>query len=172
MDTHQIDYVLKHHSSTKPYYKGTYASDQLPREISTVKQCYVVNTDPSNKTGSHWVAFYFEGGKGEFFDSYGNEPSFYSSTFTTFLQRNSLSWVYNTKRVQGAVSTVCGQYCIYYIMKRCRDQGLSRIMSVFGNDYRQNDQKINDWFNQRFDSSFPMQDVSFILKQVAQRLSV
>ena len=135
MDTTQIDYVLKQHPSIRTYYGGTYPSDALPRDIGLDKQCFVVNVDPSSQPGSHWVAFYFEGGKGEFFDSYGNEPSFYSKRFTTFLQRNSVSWIYNRKRVQGTLSTVCGQYCIFYNLKRCQDYKLTRIVSAFGNDF-------------------------------------
>jgi hypothetical protein len=35
----------------------------------------IVNTDPHNKPGSHWVAIYGDGdGHTEFFDSYGKPP--------------------------------------------------------------------------------------------------
>nr|DAC81423.1 TPA_asm: adenain [Strongylocentrotus sea urchin adintovirus] len=172
MDTSQIDYVLKQHPSIRTYYGGTYPSDALPRDIGLDKQCFVVNVDPRSQPGSHWVAFYFEGGKGEFFDSYGNEPSFYSKRFTTFLQRNSVSWIYNSKRVQGTLSTVCGQYCIFYNLKRCQGYTLTPIVSAFGNDFNKNDSKINNWFNRRYGSSFPVHDVSFVLSQVAKSLSI
>jgi hypothetical protein len=38
---------------------GVFASDQLPELIEKYPCGFVVNTDPSNQSGTHWLAFYF-----------------------------------------------------------------------------------------------------------------
>ena len=46
---------------------------QLPNHIDPTKAAaFVVNTDPSDQPGSHWVALYYDGlGQFEYFDSFG-----------------------------------------------------------------------------------------------------
>jgi hypothetical protein len=58
-------------------------SDCLPLETRKTPRGYILNTDPSDKPGSHWVAMYLtEDGEREFWDSYGQAPGFYSQNFT------------------------------------------------------------------------------------------
>ena len=38
-------------------YLGTMSSDKMPKYIKE-EQCFILNTEPSNKSGIHWVAFY------------------------------------------------------------------------------------------------------------------
>ena len=168
MDTHQITYVLKHHPSTKSYFRGVYALDEIPRVLKGDKHCCVVNTDPSDQSGSHWLAMYFEGGKGEFFCSYGNPPSFYDERLENFMDTFSNMWNFNSKRLQGTFSTVCGQYCIFYLIKKCEGRTLRNIVSLFGNDLHKNDGKVNDWFNRKYNSSFPTHDIEFTFTQFSR----
>ena len=172
MDTTQIHHVLSNHPSTKSCFKGVFASDEFPNKINRHrKQCYVVNTDPSSKPGLHWVAFYYSDGEGFFFDSYGNPPDFYKHEFKEHLDRNADSWTYNTKRLQGTMSSVCGQYCIFFLIKRCRSSpklSYSHILRSFGRDYDRNDKKVNTWFNHTFKVTLPVHDVDFTVRQVAR----
>ena len=69
-----------------PFTKTVSPSDRLPHGIRTKPRGYILNTDPSNKRGSHWVAMYLmEHGKGEYWDSYGEAPGLYTQNFTQFL---------------------------------------------------------------------------------------
>ena len=75
MNTQQIDSLLKRDPFSKKIFKKVCALDQI--EQPTSPSAYVINSDPSNKPGEHWVAVYFDkNGKGEYFDSYGLPPSF------------------------------------------------------------------------------------------------
>lgn len=168
MDTLQIDHVLKNHPATKDYFEGVFALDEIPRVLTKNKYCYIFNSDTRDKPGSHWLAFYYNGSRGEFFDSYGNSPSFYSQDFKEFLDKHIKTWDFNTKRFQGTFSTVCGQYCIYYLIKRCEGKGLRNVANVFSHDLNKNDRKVNTWFNQKYNSSFPTHDLKFTLSQIAQ----
>ena len=72
-------------------------------------------------------------------DSYGLPPSSYSRKFTNFLNNNSNSLIFNTVTLQSINSKVCGHYCIYYALFRCRDINMSTIVHRFSNNKRRND---------------------------------
>ena len=75
MNTFQLPQVLTKYPFTKRSFAGVYryACDQLSSiEIRKYPKSFVVNTDPMELPGTHWIAIYFnEQMKGEFFDSYG-----------------------------------------------------------------------------------------------------
>ena len=74
MDTLQIERLLKKDLRTKNIFKKVCALDQL--EKPTFPSGYVINSDPNNEPGEHWVAVYFEKrGRGEYFDSYRLSPT-------------------------------------------------------------------------------------------------
>ena len=64
---------------------------------------FVVNTDPMELLGTHWIAIYFkEQMKGEFLDSFGNKH------FSDFMNRNAVKWEHNKIQLRSAFSIVCG----------------------------------------------------------------
>jgi hypothetical protein len=84
--------ILKNDPFTKTVFTDVLPSDRLPREIRKRPGVYIINTDPSDKPGWHWVAIYFtEVGKGEFWDWYGQAPGFYNKNFTQYLDKH---WVH------------------------------------------------------------------------------
>lgn len=118
MDTVQIlRYLSRLHNVQNV---GVYAADCLPYRISP-STAIVVNTDPHNEDGTHWVAFYLDGeeeGKGiiEYFDSFGQPPHF--QFYQEFLRRNGRRYIYNDHRLQSDNSMVCGLYCLVYLYLR------------------------------------------------------
>ena len=71
MNTFQLAQVLTKDSFSKDSFAGVYACDELSSiEINEYPKSLVVNTDPMELPGTHWIAIYFnEQMKGEFFDS-------------------------------------------------------------------------------------------------------
>ena len=62
----------------KNHFIGVYAADQLPHFIHTFPAAIIINTDPSHKSGEHWVAIYIANtGHGEYMDSYGLPPIYH-----------------------------------------------------------------------------------------------
>lgn len=145
MDTNDITRVLTADPHTGPLFVGVYACDQLPLKISRPSLC-VANTDPSTKGGMHWVSFYFpKSGPSEFFDSYGRKPTVWQHY--AFLKRNSNQWVYNKQDLQALGSTVCGQYCVMYLLYRARGIAMSEFLSNFSkNDLAFNDNLVAKMF--------------------------
>ena len=113
---------------------------------------YIVNVDGSDKPGSHWVAMFFpttpdgEGdGVAEFMDPLGEKPNHYSEHFKTFLENNSSTYIYNKYVLQSPWSNVCGQYCLFYALHRCRNIPMSTITNMFTNDKEWNDMLVRDF---------------------------
>jgi len=142
MNTRQISAVLRADPSTKLSFQGVFPSNMLPDETKRYPAAFVANVDPSKQPGSHWCAFYFTRDKrGEFFDSYGQEPQEYTQAFQDFLNRNSIVWTYNHRCLQSLDSNVCGHYCLYYLLNRCRDINMKKVVDRFTLN-----KKLNDTF--------------------------
>ena len=113
--------ILKNDSFTKTVFTDVLPSDRLPHEIRKRPRGYILNTDPSDKPGSHWVAVYLtEDGKGEFWDSYGKAPGFYTKKFSQFLNKHCSTFAWNRRVLQAPLSDVCGQYTLFFALHRCR----------------------------------------------------
>ena len=92
MNTLALDKILSSDTFVRDVFGGVFPSDKLPHEVKNYPKAYVANVDKASSPGSHWVAIYFENHKnGEFFDSLGEKPGTYSSSFTSFLDRNCTS---------------------------------------------------------------------------------
>ena len=53
----QLDYLARDDPQLKPVFYGTVACDRLPKSpVKTQPQGYIVNTDPHDQPGQHWLA--------------------------------------------------------------------------------------------------------------------
>ena len=103
---------------------GVFARDELPELFREIRPwCLILNTDPKNQPGTHWLALYAPIAGGiELFDSFGLSPRIYSLDFLDSLH---LSF-----SLQSPSSSVCGHYCIVYIYLRSRNNSLSDIVNL------------------------------------------
>ena len=156
MDTVQLTLILRKDRYTRGVFQGVYPSDKLPTSVSSYPALFIANVDASDKPGSHWLAFYFtKDREGEFFDSYGLPPSNYSRTFTSFLNNNSSSWIFNTVTLQSVNSKVCGHYCLYFALFRSRQVNMSTIVYRFSSDKSRNDFLVKRFIEKHFPLSLP-----------------
>ncbi len=105
----------------------------------------ISNTQKSDKAGEHWVAFYFpRKGPDEFFDYMGQMPEYYG----TELENNLTKRFYiSSDQIQDSNSDLCGQYCVYYVMRRHEGYSMQSLVNVFNrNDTKNNDVIIREWF--------------------------
>lgn len=130
MNTDEIERML---SSCKPLFLGVYSRDNLPNHQHGL---LVANTDPEDRAGTHWIAIYTDGRRGEYFDSLGREPY---ATFRDYLNKHCEHWIYNDRQIQSIASRFCGHYCVYYCMLKCRGVDLRRIVNRFTDDTGFND---------------------------------
>ena len=171
METQEIYAALKTKPSTKDCFNSVYPIDKLPPKknlrYSTEGEGFiVVNTDPSYKKGSHWVAICIspsEYSADEFFDSYGEEPP---PQIKDYLEGN---YLVQTNQLQSYDTTVCGQWCIFYIWKRCNGFSFGEIVKAFKDNTPENNDK---YINSKINNCFPgkkqkLLDVSLIAQQIS-----
>jgi len=119
--------------------------------------------------GSHWVAFFVDhSNRAEYFDAYGEEPKLRS--FRSFLEK-AASWRHNQVKIQGGVSTACGQFCLFYLLHRARGVSMARITAVFSlTDFEWNDEEATEVLNNHFGVKLDSFDQDFVVEQICHSL--
>ena len=119
------------------------AKDTLPAVISTYPSAFVCNTHDGDQPGEHCVATYVDG-IGYYFDPYGQKPQ--HAEFTNFMNEHCLQWLTNDHILHSPISTVCGQYCVAFLMFRCRNIiSMHAFARVFTSYLIVNDCRVFDW---------------------------
>ena len=115
LNTFQLTAALEKNPITKKCFDGVYPRDIL-KSIKKTPQMIIVNTDPSTKSGKHWILLYFDAqGHAEIFDSLGNDVASYHSSIKKFIQRHYTHYMHAVHdRIQPKGTTLCGHYCLYY----------------------------------------------------------
>ena len=121
MDGIQINRLLR----PLNIFRGVYASDRLP--ISPRNGVYIINLDPSNLPGSHWVAVYLRNHLAEYFDSYGLLP--FVPNIINFLK--TFTVIHNRVQIQSFRSDICGEYCCLYTVSKSLGQTLHKFLTHF-----------------------------------------
>ena len=131
MNANELRKVLAINWRVRREFRGVYPSDRLPKFIVNGQaHAFIINTDPHNKPGEHWVALYITSfGKCIYFDSFGIPP--FIPAIQNFISRNSLNMTYNRLVLQPFSSLKCGLYCIYFIYKMCYGYGLYELLQPF-----------------------------------------
>jgi hypothetical protein len=129
MDTLQINHALM---EWKPVFKGTFAINQIPT-VYTLDPPFalVLNMDAYPSKGSHWVAMYCNNKESvEYFDSGGMPPPNHDN-LDLILNRYNNNVVYNPKRLQSSCTSVCGEYCILYLICRLHNISFTHFVDFF-----------------------------------------
>ena len=131
MNTLEINKHFKGYSC----YAGTFACDELPsNQLSKKPFALIMNTDPVDKPGQHWVAIFVDKhNNAEYFDSYGFPP-LNVSVYKFFENQNVASFIHNTIQLQGVTATTCGAYCITFLKLRCQNISFNEIILLDFND--------------------------------------
>lgn len=169
MNSAEIDYALRNDICTGDTFGGVFPSDILKDILKhrSLPICYVINTDPASKPGTHWVAFYFPQSLNEHvevFDSFGQViPAVFKQFAKKYGHPNSIESV--TQQLQSDWSTACGQYCIYYLTLRNRGRSLNEIVRGFTPDDRNwNDAMVTAFVNKHFNMDLEAIDYPFIMQ--------
>ncbi|MCP4349424.1 MAG: hypothetical protein GY795_28420 [Desulfobacterales bacterium] len=147
---------------------GVFPSDKLPKTCKK-HSGFIANTDPSHKPGVHWVAIFVNSdGIAEYFDSYGLKP--FVPSISKFLEQYKERF-YNKKPIQGSLSSVCGHYCLYFLIKRWSNVPMEDILQKFTENGEENDMLITDWVNETFDMCTDTYDFEFLVNQICITMS-
>lgn len=122
------------------------AADELV-SVESEEFAIICNTENHKVKRGHWVAFFKTHREGiEFFDSFGLHPALYSKHFMLFLNKHTNgaeTFARNDFRLQDFDSTVCGNYCVYYLYMRSVGFSLPSSLCIFSpNHFKQNDELV------------------------------
>lgn len=109
MNTSEINKALRGFK----HYKGCFSCDLIP--APSIPSSFVINTDPSNQAGEHWVAMAFsKQGESFYFDSFGFPPFVpqIASYVNKYCKRGV---IYNSQTLQHPDSSSCGLFCVDFI---------------------------------------------------------
>lgn len=167
MNGKEIETLAKKHPSIAAKFRGVFSSNTLP-EPST-DGFYIANLDPDTEAGTHWIAMDVRSGKEKsiYFDSYGYPPC--QRAFLHFLP---VDYVHNNKRLQHLLSTACGQWCLYFLLRRAQNWSLNDIVKPFLDQGKShcrsiiNDHVVNHKVEKLFNTDLDVIDHAFATEQL------
>lgn len=143
----QIHRILSKDKYASRNFVGVFASNEIPYVKG--QSAIIVNTDTHDKEGSHWLAMYIQDEHTlDFFDSYGFPPSTYGPYIESYVHQFKHVKM-NKKPFQSLSSNVCGQYCMYFLLKRCQGLSMDYILYLF-NRNKNNDFIMYQLFKKRY----------------------
>lgn len=123
MNSLQINSLLQN----VPSFLGVFSADTLP-DICPSSFSLIVNTDSSDKAGTHWQAIVVLDGIAHFFDSFGGMPRV--QKIKQFCKRFPVVH-YNRKKHQNVSEETCGGYCVLVISEMNKGRSFNSILQTF-----------------------------------------
>ena len=151
LNDRQLSYLAYEHPVLKKYYVGTFSCDRLPKHSDKSRpHSYIVNTDPHDKPGQHWIALWTQNNVCEVMDSYALPLDYYSQAQP--LRDWLTQWKYvvtNGTSLQGLHSQACGHYALMYLKTRAHGFTLQDFVKNFS-DYNRvkNDHHVGELLKQ------------------------
>ena len=145
MNTFELQSYLLDSINHKDFQIGVLASDEL-KSVTYQHFCIIVNSDPSNLPGQHWVCLLKRSKTIEFFDSFGKDIRFYGRNFEKFVQMHGGKVKYNFTQLQSNQSLLCGQYCLFFLIYRNLNVSFYNILNCFSQDFDANDTIVSTFF--------------------------
>ena len=133
-----------------PHFLGCYSDDEIAKLVLKPTCFLIVNLDISKKPGSHWLALGIFPNHIEVFDSLGFDffswPSLPNGILSFIHKVSFKKRIKVNPRLQSKTSTLCGLFCVFYIMLRSKFS-LSRIIKYFSlSSLASNDYKLLKFF--------------------------
>ncbi len=166
MNGHEIEYALRAERLVRDKFIGVFPADQIPGK--EYPGGYIINTDVHGRPGQHWVAFYCtESGSLQAFDSFGVNSGSYPEHIKEWMDESYTLLSQNV--LQSADSTLCGNYCLYFLLLRCHGLTYEDVISVFCNDKETNDFHVCRFINEYFKLRTQIQDSTFIIQKLKEK---
>ena len=143
----EINKVLENNNVTKRFFIGTYPSCITPK-TSKRTYAFITNVDEHDMPGLHWNAWFVEGRKISFFDSFGRDwedetlPKHYRDTVKLFEKIH-----YTTDRVQGWDSVACGFFCVHFLYIKSLGLDYDDFLADYTMDFEKNDRIVHEFYN-------------------------
>ena len=142
----QLDHLARTNPSLCCVFYGTVPCDRLPKTLPQEgPTAYIVNTDPHDKPGVHWIALWADKDKCEILDSYGLPLDAYGTAepLKAWLDRHFKYHIFNGKSLQPLFSQSCGGYALMFLIDRAEGRDMNAFLSRFKkNEFVENDRKV------------------------------
>ena len=133
-----------------PHFLGCFMDDEIQNLKLSPGCLLIVNLDVSNQPGSHWIALGIFQNTIEVFDPLGFQLFSWPSLpvgLLSFLHSVSQHKTVNVSPpIQSKTSTLCGLYCIFYVLLRPKFS-VSAITNYFSSHLSTNDSKLIRFFH-------------------------
>lgn len=144
LNNEQLDYLAYEHLGS--IYGGTLPCDRLPMTQDRAgRRAFIVNTDPHDRPGTHWVALWTDRDECELFDSIAMPLGYYKTAapLEIWIERHYLTCASNADAVQAITNQTCGYYCLFYLLAKHRGQSMSTFLTMFDtSNYLANDELV------------------------------
>ena len=70
--------------------------------------------------------------------------------FTNFMNKHCSDWSSNDRIYQSHISTICGQYCVAFLMFRCRNVSMHAFSRLFTTDLVANECRMFNWLGAEY----------------------
>ena len=165
MNSAEIDSLIRRDGCSSATFLGVYPRDRLPDPTTiplSPPVTLIVNHDASGSPGTHWSAMYAHPREriGCYFDPWGAPPLPPFSAFLDVL--TSGNWVYNDRRLQSALSTTCGQFCLVFVWHKCRDYPFADILDMFHDSQVVNDRQVVRFVGEHYGMRTNSVDMEFL----------
>lgn len=177
MDSKQLFAILNNDTYVRQSnFLGVFALDLIPFQAVKSPCCFIANNKKSNNSGEHWVAvFKTEDNVGVYFDSMGYSPYTLPEIADVLEPCDKVIW--NEQQLQSHFSTVCGDYCIFFLIHMAKNYSLEIIVNLLNDagDVFSNDALIYSYIRERYPESdiknLSIVDYPFIFSQLAQNIN-
>ena len=141
----QLDCLARDDPQLKPYFYGSVACDRLPKKPDKkAPRAYIVNTDPHDQPGQHWLALWTYQNVYEVMDSYAIPLERYeqATPLREWIVRHWKYMLANGKSLQAVNSKSCDDFALLYMKAKVRGSTLQKLLNGFSDhDYVSNDHK-------------------------------
>ena len=140
----QLDYLAREDPCLKPSFHGVLAANELPkRPVTRHPRAYIVNTDPADRPGHHWLAFWTHQDTCEILDTFALPLEHYQAPWIEQWVKQWKYRVQNSEPLQTIQSNSCGHYCLFYLKYKARGHSLQDFLSRFSDtDFVHNDHQV------------------------------
>ena len=133
MNEYELFKLANSNKELKKVFVGIFASDELLKYDTTrhsPPMAFIINTEPRDKPGQHWVALYIDSdSKAQFFCSYGSRPS---SVILDFCRRYTCPpATFSMWSLQSPAASSCGPWTVLFLASRARGSSLLQFVQRF-----------------------------------------
>lgn len=129
MNSEEFWQALQDCTARKATAVSFYVTDKIPAAFTMLPAVCIADKHPSNLLGEHWTGIFQEFDESmEFFEFFGRSPQYYGLDLDLL---NNKRIIMKENSMQSELTTVCKQYRLFFVGKRCSGITFHQIVGCF-----------------------------------------